>query len=155
MAKVKYTAFAPKCALPSCNNQVAYHKKTTKLNGTPAFKWKTFCTDHRTTRKQEVDDFKLATGCLNHDGKLYGFPCGSTITDACQIDVNHKDGDHHNNAPANIECLCRNCHGLVTIKQGHHQNRYNNQVKLPTDLWIDESYIDVEEQEEEFEDENN
>lgn len=34
----------------------------------------------------------------------------------CQLDVDHKDGDHTNNDPSNLQTLCANCHRLKTWK---------------------------------------
>jgi hypothetical protein len=125
------TKLAPKCSLPGCNNQVSYHKQYPKLDGTVGFKWKTMCEEHRGSKKYEVDNFKLSNGCANRNGSEYEFPCGSTITYAGQIDINHKDGNRQNTDPANVECLCRNCHSRVTHEKKHHLNRYNTEIPLP------------------------
>jgi len=38
--------------------------------------------------------------------------CGFKALDRCQLDVHHKDGNHRNNDPPNLETLCANCHRL-------------------------------------------
>lgn len=38
--------------------------------------------------------------------------CTATILAPCQLDVHHKDGNHSNNDPSNLETLCANCHRL-------------------------------------------
>lgn len=38
--------------------------------------------------------------------------CKFEALDRCQLDVHHKDGNHHNNDPNNLETLCANCHRL-------------------------------------------
>jgi hypothetical protein len=38
--------------------------------------------------------------------------CGFDPVDECQLDVHHKDRDHTNNAPSNLETICANCHRL-------------------------------------------
>lgn len=38
--------------------------------------------------------------------------CGFKAVDACQLDVHHLDGNHHNNDPNNLKTLCSNCHRL-------------------------------------------
>lgn len=134
MASITIRAFAPKCALPSCDTKVSYHNKTTK-DGKSRVDWKTFCDYHRGAGKWEADQFKLKSGCANHDGLEYGFDCGATITRPEQLHINHKDGDHCNNAPDNIECLCANCHSRVTIEKGHYANRYEYEHKLPEELF--------------------
>jgi 5-methylcytosine-specific restriction endonuclease McrA len=41
--------------------------------------------------------------------------CGFVALHPCQLDVDHKDGDHSNNSPANLQTLCANCHRLKTM----------------------------------------
>ena len=40
--------------------------------------------------------------------------CGFVATHRCQLDVDHIDGNHSNNAPENLQTLCANCHRLKT-----------------------------------------
>ena len=40
--------------------------------------------------------------------------CGFQAVDTTQLDVDHKDGNHHNNDPNNLWTLCANCHRLKT-----------------------------------------
>lgn len=35
----------------------------------------------------------------------------------CQLDVDHIDGNHHNNDPNNLQTLCANCHRLKSYRQ--------------------------------------
>ena len=124
-----YKTWAPKCALPGCENIVAYHKK----NGN-SYKWKMFCSPHRGTLKMAVDQWKLSIGCENVDAR-YGFVCTSNITDSSQLDVNHVDGDRHNQTANNLEILCKVCHMRVTVDNNHHTTRYVNQVYLDPNLF--------------------
>jgi len=41
--------------------------------------------------------------------------CGFTPENKCQIDVDHIDGNHSNNALENLQALCANCHRLKTF----------------------------------------
>src|SRR5712691_10781381 len=43
--------------------------------------------------------------------------CGFVPQHRCQLDVNHKSGDHTDNRPENLDTLCSNCHRLVTLAQ--------------------------------------
>lgn len=43
--------------------------------------------------------------------------CGFHPKHPCQMDVHHKDGDHKNNDPSNLETLCANCHRLEHAPQ--------------------------------------
>jgi len=125
---------SPTCALPGCGNRVGYHNAGTSLKGSPIAKWKMFCSAHRNSRKHEVDNWKMAQKCANIDAH-HGFVCTATILFPEQLDINHIDGDRHNNNPKNLECLCRNCHVSVTKQNGHHLTRYVNEVKLNPEHW--------------------
>lgn len=128
-----YKNYAPCCAHDGCNTKVSYHKKYRKLNGTLGFKWKRYCEDHRTIKKAVIDEWKMEKGCENVDGR-YGFECTATIIAPEQLDIHHRDGNKHNNSQENLECICGNCHSVVTVQNGDHRNRYNNIVKWPDGL---------------------
>ena len=125
-----YKTWAPECTFPGCTNLVDFHKKYSKQDGTPGFKWKSACRYHRTNGKMEFNKWKTAIGCENADAH-YGFECPSknAVLTSTMIDINHKDGNRHNNDPDNLERLCRCCHGEVTIRKRHHLNRYDNTPK--------------------------
>ena len=40
--------------------------------------------------------------------------CGFIPIHFCQLDVDHIDGNHHNNNKNNLQTLCANCHRLKT-----------------------------------------
>jgi len=127
--------WAPKCALPDCIERVSYHKKYDRTGQqAPGYKWKMFCEYHRGKGKTAIDNWKINQGCSNTDAH-HGFKCTSHITKPGQLDVNHIDGDRHNNNPANLEVLCRVCHQRVTTDNGHHLTRYANATHLPPELF--------------------
>lgn len=41
--------------------------------------------------------------------------CGFKPVHRCQLDVDHIDGNHKNDAPGNLQTLCANCHRLKTF----------------------------------------
>lgn len=43
--------------------------------------------------------------------------CGFLPKHACQLDVDHIDGNHLNNELSNLQTLCANCHRLKTAQQ--------------------------------------
>ena len=56
--------------------------------------------------------------------------CGFIPMHPSQLDVDHIDGDHGNNAPNNLQTLCSNCHRLKTW-----MNRdFVNKEKRPQDF---------------------
>lgn len=105
-----------KCSIPYCTTTVGFHKKN--KNGTHANKQ--VCEYHRRRGKAETDIWKLSQGCANKDAH-YGFACvSSTILHSATLDINHIDGNNLNRDPKNIEVLCKMCHTVVTINEGHH-----------------------------------
>ena len=107
---------------------------TNEKDGSISVSWKNCCDSHRKERKYQVDDWKMKEGCSNVDAH-HGFKCTATIFGPEQLDINHIDGNRHNNDPKNKEILCKNCHSRVTIQNGHHLNRYNYGAKLPSELF--------------------
>jgi len=129
-----YNNYAPVCSAPNCTLRVSYHNLDKGKDGSANIKWKNCCEPHRNERKSEVDNWKLKQGCSNVDAH-HGFKCTATIMYPEQLDINHIDGNRHNNDPANKEILCKNCHAHVTIQSKHHLNRYSYEIELPGSLW--------------------
>ena len=50
--------------------------------------------------------------------------CGFRAIDLCQLDVDHIDGNKHNNDPSNLQTLCANCHRIKTKLNKDNQRRY-------------------------------
>ena len=53
--------------------------------------------------------------------------CGFVPVNQIQLDVDHIDGNHKNNALNNLRTLCANCHRLKTFFQ---DNRYLNDPSI-------------------------
>lgn len=51
--------------------------------------------------------------CENRDGRL-GYECSSTIPWQGILQVDHIDGNPHNNCKSNLQTLCANCHAYKT-----------------------------------------
>lgn len=116
--------WSPKCAHPDCISFVNYHDKGLKEDGTPWFKWKSFCEFHRTVGKSSRDRFiKSKGGCENRDSRL-GWVCGDPQTPSLTID--HWDGNKHNNTQDNLVVLCANCHNEKSKKFKDSLQRYTN-----------------------------
>jgi len=50
--------------------------------------------------------------------------CGFKPTHLCQMDIDHIDGNRHNNSDNNLQVLCANCHRLKTYMNKDWQGRY-------------------------------
>ena len=113
---------APKCSLPDCSNQVGYHKSSNKKDGSPTWKWKTFCSTHINVLRHEVDEWMRTKGCENKSGYL-GWICRDPLNNSLTID--HHDGDKLNTSKDNLKVLCANCHNQKTKIFGDHKKRYS------------------------------
>jgi 5-methylcytosine-specific restriction endonuclease McrA len=122
---------APKCSLPDCNSQVGYHKGYVKKDGSPTWKWKTFCNLHRTVLRFEVDEWMQSKGCENQSGYL-GWFCRDPYR---SLTIDHHDGDKTNTSTSNLKILCANCHNEKTKIFGDNQKRYSYTNKMFSSLF--------------------
>lgn len=49
--------------------------------------------------------------------------CTYHVIDARLLDVDHIDGNHDNDAPENLQILCKTCHHLKTLVSGEYRRR--------------------------------
>ena len=54
--------------------------------------------------------------------------CGFVPEHPCQLDVDHIDGDKHNNEPSNLMTLCANCHRLKTHLSRDYDTYYSQET---------------------------
>ena len=95
---------------------------TVKKDGSPTWKWKTFCEVHRTVLRHETTEWMLSVGCENKSGYL-GWICRDPLNSSLTID--HHDGDKLNTNKNNLKILCANCHQKKTKEFGDHKKRYS------------------------------
>ena len=57
--------------------------------------------------------------CENADGHLgWTCPVSTFVGFETSLDLDHLDGDHHNNVPSNVKTYCKLCHGRKSILNG-------------------------------------
>lgn len=70
------------------------------------------------------------TYCENSDGRL-GMTCfsnGATML-SYMLDLDHINGNHHDNDSSNFQTLCKNCHAHKTKIYGDNAKPYSYMVK--------------------------
>lgn len=128
----------PTCANPGCG-------KPSMCNG---HRWSHFCSHCRNVsqgRAQPKPHIQyLRTGmCANHDGRVnLGFSCytnwklikkeGARIA----THMDHIDGNHLNNDPANLQELCPYCHDRKS-KQGNDKDGWKRRREMMVPKAID------------------
>jgi hypothetical protein len=115
------------CINHGCNKLVTFSR--TNMDGTK--RWRIHC-DHcqkasygKWPHRKGVTPYKTGK-CSNHDMHL-GFKCATDFTkvhpDAKGItEVDHKNGDHCDNSPENLEELCKYCHSFKGQRAGDFDN---------------------------------
>jgi 5-methylcytosine-specific restriction endonuclease McrA len=88
--------------------------KATESNGIVNGKrtYKRICTACRDKRRKQIRELKKPQCKL----------CGFVAQWHGQLDLDHVDGNHHNNDPSNLQTLCANCHRLKTHRSRDHLN---------------------------------
>ena len=95
----------PTCKVDGCNNLALPRREKGRFMG-----YRKICDRHRRNGKPRsypvlFDNFKPCE------------QCGFVPTHKAQMDRHHKNGNHYDNQPKNIQILCANCHRLVTVQQ--------------------------------------
>ena len=60
--------------------------------------------------------------------------CGFVPVYKCQLDVDHVDGNRHNNSPDNLRTICANCHRLKTYLNNESCNLKTRAKKRDSEL---------------------
>lgn len=71
----------------------------------------------------EIGRAYQCVGCLNI-GRWQGQPL--------RLEIDHIDGDFHNNVAANLRFLCPNCHSQTDNFSGRSRGKYAHVLPLPT-----------------------
>jgi hypothetical protein len=108
----------PTCVNVGCNNKVLVREWK-------YWSFKSECSRCTNARKNG----KIISGvtihkkphCENHDGHL-GWTCpvprDGWVGFENSLDLDHLDGDHHNNVPENVKTYCKLCHGRKSLING-------------------------------------
>ena len=112
----------PKCVTVGCNRTGQHTGNYSKVTGLPSFR-KTCAKSHSLQYGLNGWEYKQYRKdyCENVDGRL-GHVCTTTIVDPnWELDADHIDGNHANNAEENIQTLCACCHRVKTRQEGDGQ----------------------------------
>ena len=98
----------PSCRIPDCDKPAAKVAKKSRLGYSLYAK---YCNKHKKHHHNTKFTYRTYKGdeCVK---------CGFTAEHHTQLDVDHIDGNHGNNAPVNLQTLCKNCHSLKTHAPG-------------------------------------
>jgi hypothetical protein len=58
--------------------------------------------------------------------------CGFAPEHPCQLDIDHRDGNHKNDDPTNLQTLCANCHRLKTLVDRQLRSALTTAMTLPS-----------------------
>ncbi len=102
-----------KCKHPNCTEN-AKKRGVSKLG---FITYRKYCNQHSKTNYTKPYRRHKEDKCSS---------CGFIPQHSCQLDVDHIDGNRHNNAVENLQTLCANCHRLKT-----YLNKDYNKKRLP------------------------
>jgi hypothetical protein len=138
----------PICINPGCGKFAVPVKGRV---GQPGVRYRVFCGECHissysgTPLRSGVVPFKK-NQCSNLDGRL-GFPCITDHTKFDQVstkgkfDVDHIDGNPHNNDPANLQELCTHCHEEKGLRQGDFDGHKKKDNILIDDIIDSRNFI--------------
>ena len=106
----------PICVNDGCNNNV-------QVREWKYWSFKSECSSCATARKKGIDRPGVTRHkknyCENNDGHLgWTCPVSTFVGFETSLDLDHLDGDHHNNVPSNVKTYCKLCHGRKSILNG-------------------------------------
>jgi hypothetical protein len=119
----------PKCLNTGCNGNVLVREWK-------YWSFKSECSTCTSARKKGITRPGIIqhkkSFCENEDGQL-GWVCpvprDGWIGFENSLDLDHLDGDHHNNVPSNVKTYCKLCHGKKSLINGDcNSNKQSSRV---------------------------
>lgn len=121
-AQMKAKFFAEGHSLPHCVNEGC--NNFVQVREWKYWSFKSECSACATARKKGVTRPNITQHKKNYcenDGHL-GFSCpvprDGWVGFENSLDLDHLDGDHYNNVPANVKTYCKLCHGRKSLENG-------------------------------------
>ena len=121
MNKMKEKFFAEGHILPTCVNDGC--DNYVQVREWKYWSFKSECSSCASARKKGINRPGVTKHkknyCENHDGHL-GWTCPVSTFEGFEasLDLDHLDGDHHNNTPSNVKTYCKLCHGRKSLING-------------------------------------
>ena len=121
MNKMKEKFFAEGHTLPTCVNDGC--DNYVQVREWKYWSFKSECSSCATARKKGINRTGVTKHkknyCENRDGHL-GWTCPVSTFEGFEasLDLDHLDGDHHNNTPSNVKTYCKLCHGRKSLING-------------------------------------
>ena len=121
MNKMKEKFFAEGHILPTCVNDGC--DNYVQVREWKYWSFKSECSSCASARKKAINRPGVTKHkknyCENHDGHL-GWTCPVSTFEGFEasLDLDHLDGDHHNNTPSNVKTYCKLCHGRKSLING-------------------------------------
>lgn len=105
----------PLCCVEGCQAPANIVQRVRHKNKTKVY-YRKECAMHHLHKKHPYKRYRKSY-CENRDGRL-GFKCRATNLQSFQLDVDHINGNHHDNRLENLQTLCANCHRYKTKMSG-------------------------------------
>ena len=121
MNKMKEKFFAEGHILPTCVNDGC--DNYVQVREWKYWSFKSECSSCASARNKGINRPGVTKHkknyCENHDGHL-GWTCPVSTFEGFEasLDLDHLDGDHHNNTPSNVKTYCKLCHGRKSLING-------------------------------------
>lgn len=92
-------------------------------------KWKLNGTSRKGPRKSFFEKLRYREFLRRNSWHQSCMICDFVPMHRCQLDVNHLNGDRHDDKFSNLELICKNCHAYKSTIYKHNTNRYKGENK--------------------------